>query len=594
MVRFDDLRTGKAVAFASGRGSHQPLVATRPEEVLPVLRAVDAATAAGCWAAGFVSYEAAAGLRPGLPTRQLVAGEPFAELPLVWFGLFAGPEPGAGGPAARPAGGRRGYALAPWRPDPGPAAYRRMFDLVQDRIAAGDTYQCNLTVRLRSRATGDLLELYRDLADAQRGAYHAYLDIGRYVVASASPELFFQWCGDEITTRPMKGTAPRGRWPAEDAARAAALGRSAKDRAENVMIVDLLRNDLGKLAEPGGVRATRLFTVERYETLWQLTSTVSARPRPGTTLADVFQAMFPCGSVTGAPKHATMSLIAELETSRRGVYCGAIGVVGPPGARLRARFSVAIRTLVVDRSDGEAVYGTGGGITVDSTPDAEYAELLTKAAILGRDRGEFSLVETMGFRPGEGLRNYERHLRRLGASAVYFGFPLELDRVRAAVTAELVGVTEPSRVRVVVARDGSVRLERESMPAATGPVRLAVDLEPVDPADSRLYHKTTRRSIYQVRADRHPEADDVLLVNDRGEPTESTVANLAVRLAGRWWTPPLDAGCLPGVERERLLETGQLGERSLTLDDLLAADGLALVSSLRGWRPARLALPAPG
>ena len=322
-----------------------------------MLRAVEEAAASGRWAAGFVAYEAAAGLDPTLVTRTLAPGEPFGELPLAWFCLFDGPRSVEGlEPGAETEGS---YTVAPWQPDWDGVGYGRKLDRVRERLGEGDTYQCNLTVRLRSRADGDLLGVYRDLALAQRGAHNAYVDTGRFVVASASPELFFDWTGDRLTTRPMKGTAPRGRWPAEDAAHAEALAVSVKERAENLMIVDLLRNDLGKLAAVGSVEVPTLFELERYETLWQLTSTVTARPRPGTALTDVFRALFPSGSVTGAPKRSTMTLITEVEESRRGVYCGAVGIVAPPGAPFRARFNVAIRTVVVDRATGDGVYGTG-------------------------------------------------------------------------------------------------------------------------------------------------------------------------------------------------------------------------------------------
>jgi para-aminobenzoate synthetase/4-amino-4-deoxychorismate lyase len=590
-ARFDDLRTGPALAFESHGG--QTLVAHHPQEVVPVLRAVEEATAAGSWAAGFVSYEAAAGLGTPLPVRPVAPRDAFAELPLVWFGIFDAPrsvEPLDHRPeAGRACSAEQGCSAGPWTPDWDPADYERKCDTVRGRIAAGDTYQCNLTVRLRSRVVGDLRTLYRDLALAQRGAYNAYLDTGRFVIASASPELFFEWCGDRLTARPMKGTITRGRWPDEDADQADKLARSAKDRAENVMIVDLLRNDLGKLAEWGSVEVPALFDLERFETLWQLTSTVTARPRPGTTLVDVFEALFPCGSVTGAPKRSTMELIARLEESRRGVYCGAVGTVAPPGAGSRARFNVAIRTVVVDRADGSAVYGTGGGITWDSTAAAEHAELLAKSAILGKGVEDFELVETMGYWPGEGLRNVDRHLDRMAGSADYFGFPADDTRIRSALDEAVADASAPRRVRLTLSRSGAVTVKSTSMPPPyRRPVVLAIDLEPVDSSAVWPYHKTTRRSPYELRAARHPDADDVVLVNERGEPTETTIATLCVRLGGRWWTPPLGSGCLPGVERRRLIENGRLSERTLTCDDLYAADGLALVSSARGWRAATL------
>jgi para-aminobenzoate synthetase/4-amino-4-deoxychorismate lyase len=355
------------------------------------------------------------------------------------------------------------------------------------------------------------------------------------------------------------------------------------------MIVDLLRNDLGRIARPGTVAVTELFGLERYPTVWQLASEVTARLREDVGLVDVLRALFPCGSVTGAPKARTMRLIRDLEPTPRGVYCGAIGMVAPPGAAFRARFGVAIRTAVVERASGRAVYGAGGGITWDSRADAERAELLTKSAVLRAGAGDHQLLETLYWSPAEGARHLARHLARLADSAAYFGSALDAGAVRAAIGAAVAGRSAPTRVRVTVARDGTVSVDVRDAPAAPDrPVTLAVDDVPVDPELVWLHHKTTRREVYAQRADRHPDADDVVLVNDRGEVTETTIATLAVRLAGRWWTPPTTSGCLPGVERAHLLDSGVLAERVLTVADLHAAEELALVSSLRGWRPAVL------
>ncbi len=355
------------------------LVAADPSEVVPVLAEVEAATQRGWWAAGYVGYEAAAGLPAALPVRRAKPRTQFADVPLVWFTLFASCHRDS--PVSAPDDGGD-LARLDWRLDDDVVDYAEKVRAVHRLIAAGETYQTNLTTRARAELLDDPLELYAPLALAQRGRYSACLDTGRFVIASASPELFFDWRGEKLTTRPMKGTARRGRWPTEDVQRAAALSNSAKDRAENIMIVDLLRNDLGRLARPGSVKVPALCALERYETVWQLTSTVTARALPGTRLVDVFDALFPCGSVTGAPKRRTMQAITELEATPRGVYCGAIGVVAPPGQPYRARFSVAIRTVTADRVSGGAVYGTGGGVTWDSEPTAEYEELLAKMAIL--------------------------------------------------------------------------------------------------------------------------------------------------------------------------------------------------------------------
>jgi para-aminobenzoate synthetase / 4-amino-4-deoxychorismate lyase len=568
---------------------HRVLVAERPEEVLDVLTEVQRATDSGQWAFGYVAYEAAAGLDPRLAVH---ASTPLG-MPLIWFGLCDEPIPVAPLEEARAAGVGSAVAAA-WRPAWTPAGHAGGVREVRERIAAGDTFQCNLTVRMSGRVVGDPFLLYRDLALGQRGAHNAYLDLGRFAVASASPELFFERRGDEVLLRPMKGTARRGRDRDEDRRLAHELRSSPKERAENVMIVDLMRNDIGRIAEIGSVDVPALFTVERYETVLQLTSDVTARLRPGTGLVELFQALFPCGSVTGAPKASSMEIIRSLEPDPRGVYCGAIGLVGPPDAPVRARFNVAIRTAVVDTSSGEALYGTGGGITWDSEPEAEHAEVIAKAAVLAARPREFELLETMRHDRRWGLRNRDRHLQRLAASADHLGFRFDPLAARRTVDARL-AAESTARVRVRLRRDGTLAVDVEALAApSAGPVLLAVDDDPVDPHDAWLYHKTSMREPYDRRRNRRPDVDDVVMLNTRGELTEVTRASLALELDGQWWTPPVASGCLPGVERGRLLDLGVLRERVLRRDDLYRAEGLAVISSLRGWRAARLHGPMLG
>ncbi|MDN5930093.1 MAG: aminodeoxychorismate synthase component I [Pseudonocardia sp.] len=571
-ARFDDLRAGSALSFPEvGR----ELVATRPDEVADVLDEVDRVTAAGSWAYGFVSYEAAAGLDPALAVH-----EPAAGLPLVWFGVTAAPQTV---PVVSPEA-RREHSAGPWVCDWSAAGHRDRVAAVRDRIAEGETYQCNLTTRLHAAVDGDPFGMYVDLALAQRAAYNAHLDLGRFVIASASPELHFEIRRDQVLMRPMKGTARRGRTAAEDEAAVLRLRASDKERAENVMIVDLVRNDLARIAVPGSVRVPVLWRAERYETVHQLTSDVIARLRPGIGLTDVFRALFPCGSVTGAPKPRTMELIRRLEDGPRGVYCGAIGVVAPPGAPFRARFSVAIRTVLIDRRTGTGRYGTGGGITWSSDPAAEYAELCAKARILDVRPDEFHLIETMRHVEGSGVLSLDAHLARMAGSADYFGFRFDPGATREALARRLAHAAD-GRVRLLCFRGGRVEIEVGPLPpVASRPVRLTVDHEPIDSGECWPHHKTSRRDPFTSRRARHPAADDVVLVNERGEVTEACTANLAVRLDGRWWTPPVGDGCLPGVERGRLVARGLLAERVLWPDDLRHAEDLALVNSLRGWR----------
>ncbi len=585
-ARFDDL-TGASASFRL----FDPvgvMEATRSDEVAGTIAAAEAAAARGLWVAGFVAYEAAPGLDPGLEVRPRDSADPFTGLPLVWFAMFERreetllPEPQTD-PAPLPEGS--------WVPSMDRSSHDRAIAAIREHIAAGDTYQVNHTLRLRSRIAGDERGLYRDLCYAQRGACAAYLNLGRYRVLSASPELFFERRAGRITTRPMKGTAPRGRWSAEDEAIATRLRGSVKDRAENAMIVDLLRNDLGRVAIPGSVRWSDVFELERYETVWQLTSTVSASLRPRTTLLDVFRALFPCGSVTGTPKARTMQIIAGMEDSPRGVYCGAVGYLAPAGSGLpAARFNVPIRTVVLDTQTATAEYGVGGGITWDSRAEGEYDETVAKARVLTSRRPRFALYETLRHDPAGGFLHLDRHLARLRGSAAYFGFDVDEAAVMEAVRREAARFPHAAaRIRVALDRRGRVETGGVALPTYPDVVRAAVDTaEPVDPDDPMLFHKTSLRRRYDDARDRHPGVDDVLLTNMRGEVTESTIANVAVRRSGRWYTPPLGSGLLPGVGREVALEHRLVEEGAVSVEDLWSAEDVALLSDLRGWRRVQL------
>ncbi|HEX2187403.1 MAG TPA: chorismate-binding protein, partial [Longimicrobiaceae bacterium] len=422
------------------------------------------------------------------------------------------------------------------------------------------------------------------LCRGQRSAYCALLRLGATSVVSASPELFFRWADGELELRPMKGTRPRGRWEEEDEALAAELAASPKERAENLMIVDLLRNDAGRVSEWGSVRVPRLFETERYETVHQLTSTVRSRVLPGAGLTDVLRALFPCGSVTGAPKVRTMQLIRELEPGPRGVYTGAVGFVSPG----ETVFSVAIRTLLVDRERGRAELGVGSGITWDADAAAEYRECLDKARFAAAPAADFELLETLLHEPGGGFFLLDGHLERMASSARRFGFRWDAERARAALHGAVSG-DGPLRVRLLLARDGGTRVETHPLaPEPAGPARVALSARPVDSRDPFLHHKTTRREVYTTRAAERPDCDDVILVNERGEVTESTLASVVARLDGALWTPPREAGLLPGVFRRHLLESGEIRERTLRPEDLRAAEELWLVNSVRRWRRAVL------
>ncbi|HEY1832748.1 MAG TPA: bifunctional anthranilate synthase component I family protein/class IV aminotransferase [Acidimicrobiales bacterium] len=575
--------------------------ASTASDVHRVLSEAEDAARHGHYVAGFVSYEAAPAFDQALRIHQpRSAGLEPSSLPLAWFGVFAEALPATPLPTPTSAASLGGHGLGGWTSEIDGGRHGDALHSIHKAIAAGDAYLVNYTTRFARPwdADDDPFALYCRLVSSYSSGYHAYIETEQWAVACGSPELFFEFSSRRLTTRPMKGTAPRGRWSLEDTCRAEELLISPKERAENVMVVDLMRNDLGRIAVPGSVEVPELWKLERHPTLWQLTSTVTATTPPDVGLPDVFGALFPCASVTGAPKVSVMSIIAELEPSARGVYCGAVGLLQPPPAdapdQPRARFAVAIRTAVVDKVGQLARYGSGGGITWDSDPEREWAEVLLKAQSivghhspgLGPDDG---LIETMAFVPNEGgtVRNLQLHLARISASAEYFGWHAPLG-AEAAIGDTVAGLTEPTRIRLVARPTGAVEIDTFELDPVrpTSVIRLCLDPEPVWSSEITVFHKTTRRERYEERTARHPDADDVVLVNERGEVTETTRANLAVCLDGQWFTPTLGCGLLPGVERARLLAAGQLRERVITVDELGTASQVATLSSLRGWRPA--------
>lgn len=575
VIRFDSLDSRRGARSLRFTEFQRVLRADTVDEVRPVLAAVQRAVDDGLHAAGFVAYEAAPAFDPALVTHP-----PDRRLPLAWFAFYARRD------EVDPAfGGATDVELGPWRMDVSEDEYRDRIERIRALIAAGDTYQVNLTARLHAEFRGDDLAFYERLCLAQRSAFCAFLRLDGFSILSASPELFFHATGSDLELRPMKGTRPRGRWPDEDRALAAELAASPKDRAENLMIVDLLRNDAGRVAEFGSVRVERMFQPERYETVHQLTSTVRARLRTGAGLPEIFGALFPCGSVTGAPKVRTMAIIAGLEDAPRGVYCGAIGFVSPG----ESAFSVAIRTLVLDHATGEVELGVGSGVTFDSDASAEYRECLAKAAFARRAPAGFDLLETLLWEPDGGWYLLDGHLQRLAGSAEYFDFPFHREAViQALADAADTFTGRAMRYRLTLARTGLLAVQSAPLERSAEPVRISIALEPVDSHDPLLYHKTTARAIYERRKAARPDCDDALLVNERGEITESTIANLVVRIGGALWTPSLESGLLPGVLRADLLARGEIRERVLDPDDLDRAEEVWLINSVRRWRRAVL------
>lgn len=538
--------------------------AVEPREVSAVIERVELDTRDRGWhAAGFVAFEAGAAF-------GLAAHRP-RELPLVWFGAYR---------TARQldlTAIDTGFSLGPIEPSIDRAAFDRAISEIHDHLKDGDTYQVNFTFTLSAAFAGDPRALWLALVRAQRCRYGAFLRCGRHVICSASPELFFARDGDLLTSRPMKGTAPRGRTSAEDDANAHALAASAKTRAENVMIVDMVRNDLGRVADIGSVTVAELCGIEPYPTLLQMVSTVTARSR--ASLADIFAAMHPAASVTGAPKVRTVEIISNLERGPRGIYTGAIGLIRPDG---RAHFSVGIRTAVVDEARATLSFGVGAGIVADSSAESEYDECLLKGRILTSPPPVFDLLETLRWCPRLGYVLLEDHLSRLAASARHFGVPCDLAEVRHGLAGAVRGADTDQRVRLLVDPDGVIRVE--TTPLDRLPRRTAAPLasRPIDTSTPFVFHKTTHRQAYQeAQADLPGE---VVFWNTSGCVTESTNANVVVEIGGQLVTPPLECGLLAGVARAHALRRGRVREALVTVDEFRAARRAWLLNSVRGWR----------
>jgi para-aminobenzoate synthetase / 4-amino-4-deoxychorismate lyase len=545
----------------------QVIIAQTLEEVIPSLQLVQDAVDSGFYAAGFLSYESA----PAFDSSyRVIEGN---KMPLLWFGIFSEPE-------LQSLTNSREYKVTEWNPSVSKEEYNQSIMAIKQLIESGDTYQTNYTIRLTSDFNGDDVAFFDRLKKAQSSNYCAYINTGDHSILSASPELFFHLDGDQITTRPMKGTTKRGKGFAEDRENANELYHSEKNRAENVMIVDLLRNDLGMIAEPSTVTVEKLFEIEQYPTVHQMTSTITAKVSENIELVDVFKALFPCGSITGAPKISTMNIIAELETMPREVYCGAIGYITP---NKEAIFNVPIRTVLIENSSGEAIYGVGGGITWDSTTEGEFHEILAKAKLLEEEPVNFQLLESLLLDNGHYFL-LEEHLTRLENSAQYFGFRIENVRVF---------LNEYSRkysdglfkVRLLAEKNGELTVDSQPITLEETAVKVLIADNPIDKNNLFLYHKTTNRKVYSEFQKQKPsDVFDVLLWNNEGELTEFTNGNVVVEMDGCLWTPPVSSGLLAGTFRESLINTGEICEKKLSLSDLEQCTKIWFINSIRKWK----------
>ncbi|WP_022835899.1 aminodeoxychorismate synthase component I [Salisaeta longa] len=565
------------------RAPRRVIVARELAAVRPALRAMDAALAAGSYVAGYVAYEAGYAFEP-------VATGPLPDAPLLWLGVYDAPMALTSAAVAdgldRVAGPEAPVTDVRLAVDR--ARYEEALRTIKAHIQAGDVYQINYTAPLHVRYDGDPRVLYRRLRRRQRVAFGGFLHLGPRQLLCASPELFFHRDGPRLTTRPMKGTVHRGPTTAADDALAAWLTADTKSRAENLMIVDLLRNDLSRVCRPGSVQVPHLFATERYETVTQMTSTVTGRLRPGIGYHDLFAALFPCGSITGAPKRRAMSIIHALEATPRGAYCGAIGYAAPNG---RATFNVAIRT--VELRDGQGRMGTGSGVVWDSDPAAEYDECRLKTQFLTADPAPpLQLIETMRAEAGA-VPLLAYHLDRLMASARYFDCPADRRQLRSRIEATAAALPpSPHKVRLTVDGEGRVALTTAPVSPDASPWTVVCTDVTVDASNPHRFHKTNRRGPYEAAYAQAMArgADEGLLRTADGAVTEGSRTNLFARFGAQLVTPPLSDGVLGGVYRRHVLATHpHATEGRLTPQDLARADALYCCNALRGWKEARLA-----
>jgi para-aminobenzoate synthetase/4-amino-4-deoxychorismate lyase len=540
------------------------------DSVAATLRHIDERTRRErLWAVGWVSYEASPAFDPALTVR------PDNLFPLVWFGLFKEPTVLSQLPTSEPT------VPLVWSSSITKEEYLSSIRSIKERIGKGDTYQVNYTFRLSSIATASPLSLLKEMVSAQAGAYSCLIESDRFSLVSSSPELFFRKEGSTLVSRPMKGTRSRGRTLVEDAATIEDLRGAPKDRAENTMIVDMVRNDLSKIAERSSVHVTSLCEIERYPNVFQMTSEVSAQST--SSLVDTFKALFPPASITGAPKASTMKIIADLESTPRRVYTGTIGVISPHD---KMWFNVAIRTALLDRMAGTIEYGIGSGVVWDSSGENEYQECLDKASAITTISCPREVFETILWEPTSphGFFLLEEHLTRLKESAEYHSYSFDESLARkslASLHAELRTQILHHRVRLRLSRGGDIITDHHALTSIPHPYKVSLAQEPVHSHDRRLFHKTSERQVYDDAIPSASSSHDVILWNERGEITESRIANIALEIEGTLFTPPISCGLLGGCYRKHLIEKGELLERVLTKDDLRRATRIVFLNSLR-------------
>jgi para-aminobenzoate synthetase/4-amino-4-deoxychorismate lyase len=584
------------------------IVCNSGREIGKFLRELNREIARGYYACGYIAYEAGYFLEPALEKYYSgnACGSARSDIPLAWFGIYKRPESESAvsaGPVTRPViltpNEVKGKNLTPPKTPP-PVAhslrpsvtreqYNRAIKHVKHYISRGETYQVNYTFNFHGRFQGTPEALFQKLVTTQPVPYAALIKFGQHAILSLSPELFFAIDGNHITVKPMKGTIARGVTPRKDCHNHRTLSNSLKDRAENLMIVDLLRNDIGRICKAGTVQVRKLFEIEKYRTVYQMTSTINGELKSGTSSSKIIAKIFPSGSVTGAPKIRTMQIISELEKEPRSVYTGTVGFIGP-GPNRTGIFNVAIRTAILNSASCTVQAGVGGGIVWDSTPEKEYAECEVKAKFLTSSVRDFHLIETLACHPRSGYFLLDRHLRRLEDSAHFFRF--KYDRAVAIRKLKHVSARINSgnsyRVRLLLSADGTVSISTQQLKKDRSRKRVAISKKRTDSHNIFLYHKTTNRKLYdhELKACRRLGYYDVLFSNERGEVTEGAISNILMRIGEHYYTPPVKCGLLNGVYRQYLLEKQPLRyrvkEKVVTLSDLARADEVLLVNSVRG------------
>ena len=533
-------------------------------EVADLLAQVESYQEQGYYVVGYVSYEAA----PAFEEKLAVHKGPLLGEYLLYFTVHNSVEI-----SNIPLTYEEVELPSNWQEVTSAEDYEKAITQIHHHLRQGDSYQVNYTVQLKQNLSANSFAIYNRMVVEQEAGYNAYVEHDDMAVISMSPELFFEQNGRELTTRPMKGTTKRGLTDDDDLKEAAWLEQDPKNRSENMMIVDLLRNDMNRISEVGSEHVESLCQVEQYSTVWQMTSTIKSRLREDVDLIEIFRSLFPCGSITGAPKIATMEIIKDLEPQPRGVYCGTIGILLPNGRRI---FNVAIRTIQLYK--GQAIYGVGGGITWDSTWESEYREVHQKAAVLYRKQARFQLITT-GKISQKQLLFEDQHLERLTKASRYFAFPFDPKKLRQKIEEECQACDshQDYRLRITLSKSGEMELSRQILaPLSPSFCKAKLCLQEADLQQAFTYFKTTHRPHLNLGE------QEKIYHNKSGELLETSIGNLVLKIAGKLYTPPIRLGILPGIYRQHLLKTGQVEEKALTIEDLKGAEAIYGCNAVRG------------